>query len=153
MNEDIRELEKELRHFSLIQLVMVAVILGMLAAVAVPKYSSYVTNARSSEASARLSAIMKASKGFYQSNDRWPHSPDEQGYYTDFSETRHFSYNIVRGGGRGEFILRATGFDLDGMENVTVTMKCKDVASEAVIVVKGILKKESSFKKLISLTS
>ncbi len=144
LKEEIRSLRKEIRHLALLELVVVAVLLGLVVSAAVPRYTGYVKRARATEAISRLSAIMTASKIYYQKAGYWPLSKEETGYYADFSSTEHFTYDVVqamRDKDDNRFMVRAVGKGIDSMEDVTVTMSCDDVNSGGIIEVKGLLKK------------
>jgi|GEM_PF-1210598 len=140
LKDEIRSLRKEVRSLALLELAVVAVLLGLLVSAAVPRYTGYVKRARATEAIARLSAIMNVSKLFYQRAGRWPESPGEIGYYADFSSSERFTYEIVPPEvDRGGFTLRAVGKHIDGMEDVIVTLSCADPAAEGVVEVRGTL--------------
>jgi len=140
LKDEIRSLRKEIRSLALLELVVVAVLLGLLVSAAVPRYTGYVKRARATEAIARLSAIMNASKLFHQKAGRWPETPGEIGYYADFSSSERFTYKIVPPEKEnGGFTLRAVGKDIDGMEDVSVTISCADVASEGIVEVRSTL--------------
>ena len=120
----------------MVELMVVVIILGVLAAMAIPVYTDYIKTARTSEAVTRLDSIMKASEVYYQRFGRWPKKPGVPNYLADFSKTKHFSYKIAKGG--GGFGLEAKGLKVDSMKRVKVIMRCNDVYSEAVITVRGI---------------
>jgi prepilin-type N-terminal cleavage/methylation domain-containing protein len=121
--------------FTLIELMVVVVIIGVLASVAVPLYTRTIKNSRTAEATVRLSAIMKAAKVYYLQHGRWP-SESSLGFLADFSNTVHFRYKIQSGaGGRRRFRIRAVGLNVDGMKRVRVTMTCSNVEAEPVIVI------------------
>lgn len=125
--------------FTLIELIVVVIVLSVLAAIAYPIYTGYLEKSRTSEAVARLGAILTAAKSYYQRFSQWPAAPDTDGFYADFTNTEHFSYSIDSGGGgTGSFALQANGLDIHGMSGITVTMTCPDASSEAFISVEGI---------------
>ena len=127
------------RGFTLIELMMVVIILGVLAVIAYPVYTGYLEVARTTEGVARLGSIMTASKTYYQRFSNWPSAPGDAGYYADYSNSRHFSYAILSGGGgTGSFAVRATGLAVDDMSGVLITMTCADLSSEGVLDVTGI---------------
>ena len=127
------------RGFTLIELMVVVIILGVLAAVAIPLYTDYIKNARTSEGIARLGSVMTASKAYYQRYNRWPSKPTDSGYYADFTSTKHFSYSIsAGGGGTASFSVQAQGLDVDNMKAVKITIPCASVSAEGVVDVTGI---------------
>ena len=69
---------KRQRGFTLIELMVVVAIIGILAAVAIPAYSDYVTKAKVSEASMLASAKMTEMRAFQASYGRYP-LPEEVG--------------------------------------------------------------------------
>jgi Tfp pilus assembly protein PilE len=114
---------------------VVVVIIGVLAAVAVPMYTKYIKSSRTTEATARLSAIMKAAKLYYLQHGSWPRK-NSVGFLADFSRSEHFRYRIAGGaGGKRRFRLRAIGLNVDDMKRVRVTMTCDHVKAEAEIVI------------------
>lgn len=125
--------------FTLIELIVVVIIIAVLAAIAIPLYSGYIKNARTSEAIGRLGSIMTASKNYYQRFNQWPSVPGQEGYYADFSDSRRFRYSIAAGaGGQGAFTLRADGLDVDHMLGVTITMTCENAHAGSDVSVTGI---------------
>jgi prepilin-type N-terminal cleavage/methylation domain-containing protein len=119
--------------FTLIELLVVVVIIGVLAAVAIPMYTKHIKDARTAEAMSRLDAILTASKTYHQRFGEWPSEPGSADYFADFSSTEHFTYSLTKGGGTGEFELQAEGRDVHGMGDVSVIMSCANVNSEAII--------------------
>ncbi len=114
---------------------VVVIIIGVLASVAVPLYTRTIKSSRTTEATTRLGAIMKASKVYYLQHGSWP-SATSPGFLADFSKSEHFQYKIQSGaGGRKRFRIRAVGLNTDDMKKVRVTMTCENVDAEAVIVI------------------
>jgi prepilin-type N-terminal cleavage/methylation domain-containing protein len=124
--------------FTLIELMVVVIIVGVLAAVAVPMYTRTIKDVRTTEATTRLGAIMTAAKTFYQKNGHWPSASGEPGFFADFTSTEHFSYQITRGGGTKKFTLQAKGLKADDMKKVRVNMTCNGIDGEIVIQVNNI---------------
>ena len=63
--------------FTLIELLVVVLIIGILAAVAVPQYQKAVEKSRASEALALFKSVVAATKVYYLANGDWPTSLDE----------------------------------------------------------------------------
>lgn len=122
------------RGFTLIELMVVVIIVGVLAAVAIPLYTGYIKNARTSEGVARVGAIMTAAKAYHQQNSAWPASATAAGFYADFSDTEHFSYSMTASG----YTVTATGKDVDGMSGVTITLTCANPEDEGTLSVTGL---------------
>ncbi len=61
------------KGFTMIELMVVVVIVGILAAIAIPIYGKYIKNARMTEATGRIGEIITAEKAYAQ----------EKGVYTD----------------------------------------------------------------------
>lgn len=57
--------------FSLIELMIVVVIIGILAAIAIPQYGSYVRKSRSAEASANINSIAQYEEQYYSENNHY----------------------------------------------------------------------------------
>jgi len=129
------------KGFTIIELAVALVILGALVAVAVPLYNNQMKDSRTTEAVARLTAIMDASREYYQLHGAWPSAPGVPGYHADFSNTRHFTYQITNGaGGTQKFFLRAKGRNVDGMKKVRVFMKIQNPNADPFIQFKNIEK-------------
>jgi len=125
--------------FSLIELAIAMVVLGVVVAVAVPLYTGHVKSGRTSAAVARLTTIMDASKDYYQRYGVWPSAPGQAGYSADFSNSEYFAFRInTGGGGTGKFHLRAKGRNKDGMTEVEVFMRCTKSSTQPTIDIKGL---------------
>jgi type IV pilus assembly protein PilE len=118
-----RWLRKDKSGFTMIELMVVVIIVAVLAAVAVPLYTSYIKNSRKSEATARLGAILTAAKSYYQENNGWPTSATASGFYGDFTGSDHFTYAQTSSASTGRYTARATGNGTDGIStSMTVSM-------------------------------
>ncbi len=68
---------KNKQAFTLIELLVVVLIIGILAAVALPQYTKAVERARASEALLLLKSVYQAAKTYELSNGDWPEKFDE----------------------------------------------------------------------------
>ena len=74
MKKDMQKCSKQKNHkrgFTLLELLVVVLIIGMLAAIAVPKYQESVEKAIMQEAIINLKAIADANERFYMINGRY----------------------------------------------------------------------------------
>jgi prepilin-type N-terminal cleavage/methylation domain-containing protein len=112
------------KGFTMIELMVVVVIVGILAAIAIPIYGKYVKQARTTEATGRMGEMITAAKAWAQEKGAWP-TQTEFGNgegILDPTETPNFTYAITGGGGgdpeTSPFQITATG--RDKMVGVTV---------------------------------
>jgi prepilin-type N-terminal cleavage/methylation domain-containing protein len=134
------------KGFTMIELMVVVVIVGILAAIAIPLYGKYVKNARITEATGRLGEVVTASKAWAQENQDAsgnPLWPSGAGGIVDLSNTELYSYAITSGGGADAsttpLVLTATGLAGGKMAGVTIVMTIPDInSSSAAPVVTGL---------------
>jgi type II secretory pathway pseudopilin PulG len=112
----------------MIELMVVVIIVGVLAAIAVPIYGKYVKNARVSEAQGRIADLLTASKAYAQENDdpsspqaEWPADSNVPGFLGDDTSTDNFDY-VVQGQG-GTLTITANGKNKMGAQGGNAAVK------------------------------
>jgi len=84
----------DIKAFTLIELLVVVLIIGILAAVALPQYQLSVEKARATEAMVNLRAVHNAVELYYLANGAYPTSLDEIDVETPANH--YFYYDYVR---------------------------------------------------------
>ena len=132
------------KGFTMIELMVVVVIVGILAAIAIPIYGKYIKNARVSEAHGRIGEVVTAAKAWGQEhqnalgNPLWPAGP---GGIVDLGPTENFTYAITAGGGADATTtaLEITATGIAKMAGVTVVQTIPNInASGTAPVVSGL---------------
>jgi prepilin-type N-terminal cleavage/methylation domain-containing protein len=124
------------KGFTMIELMVVVVIVGILAAIAIPLYGKYIKNARVSEATGRMGEIVTAAKAWAQENQDTsgnPVWPSGAGGIVDLSASQLFTYAITSGGGSNAnttpLVMTATGAAGQKMAGVTVVETVPNINS------------------------
>jgi type IV pilus assembly protein PilE len=118
--------------FTLIELMITIVIIAVIAAIAVPNYTDYVTRSKFTEATAQLSDLRIKMEQFYQDNRRYSttaaggtcgipggNTPTVQG-------ARYFAYTCAstspNAAGDQQFVLTASGVAAQGLSGIGFTI-------------------------------
>lgn len=130
----LRSRNRNRKGFTMIELMVVVVIVGVLAAIAIPIYGKYIKNARVSESTGRIGEIVTAAKAWAQENqdvDGDPIWPSGAGGIVDLSATDNFTYAITDGGGddASSNPLEITATGQNQMAGVTVVVTIPDINS------------------------
>jgi len=129
------QMNRGTRGFTMMELMVVVVIVGVLAAVAIPLYGKYIKNARLTEATARIGEVVTAAKAYAQEHQNgdgdpvWP--PAAGGGIVDLTGTDNFTYAITAGGGAvaTSNALTVTATGRNKMDGVTVAVTVPDIDS------------------------
>ncbi len=92
--------------FTLIELMIVVVIIGILAAIAIPNYTDYVMRGRIPDAASGLSNKVVAMEQYFQDNRTYAGGP---GCTADTTTSKFFDFDCSVAGTVNVFTLRATG--------------------------------------------
>lgn len=112
------------RHagFTLIELMIAVAIVGIIAAVAYPSYTSYVQRSRLAEATGNLSTARVRLEQFYQDNRNYGSTNSACGVATPTGDYFDYSCNWGAGGTSQSFLLTATGKSSANMAGFTFTV-------------------------------
>ena len=122
------------KGFTMIELMVVVVIVGVLAAIAIPLYGKYIKNARVTEATGRIGEVITAAKAWAQENQNAagaPIWPSGAGGIVDLSATENFTYAFTAGAGGNAnttaLTTTATGIAGSRMAGVTVAVTVNNI--------------------------
>ena len=114
------------KGFTMIELMVVVVIVGILAAVAIPIYGKYVRNARVTEATGRMGEIITAQKAYAQENSVYTAATAG---IVDLSATDNFTYAWAGTDPTASATCTATGVAGTKVAGVTVVITIPSVTS------------------------
>lgn len=83
------------KGFTLIEVMVVIIMIGILAAVAIPIYSGYVYRARASEGIAMLGAMKTFALEHRTSRGSWPVEADFKDAFHNFNELFYFNPSVI----------------------------------------------------------
>jgi type IV pilus assembly protein PilE len=150
MFRSIRKKMKDRRGFNMIELMVVVVIVGILAAIAVPIYSKYAKNARVTEATGRIGDLLTAAKSYAIERETdgspttafWPTGCGVANYVGDCTQSQNFTYTVGASGSSdaagNQLTLTATGRANTTMSGVTVTLTITDPTTNGTISITGL---------------
>ena len=97
--------------FTLMEVMIVTVIVGIIAAIAIPSYSKHVTKGRRTDAITFLSEVAGEQMRYFSDNNRYADDMSELGYgdaATFDTPEGHYRVSVTNPGGRSTFVLTAT---------------------------------------------
>lgn len=116
------------RGFTLIELLIVFIIVGLLAAIAIPIYRANIRKVASSEGAALLGSILTAQKVYFSENGTY--TSDENSIGIDLSGNKYFKeFEMIYANGNG-FTAKARGSGI--CEGIEVIMEYTNVAGATI---------------------
>lgn len=91
MIRNIKQVSKNRLGFTLIEVMVVIIMVGILAAIALPIYTNYVRRARVSEAVSTLGAIKTFLMERRNATGEWPNEEEMKKEFKDFNELYYFN--------------------------------------------------------------
>jgi prepilin-type N-terminal cleavage/methylation domain-containing protein len=113
--------KKNVKGFTLIELVIVIVIVGILSAVSVPIYKSYTRKAMASEGRALMAAVANAQKVWYAEHSTYTTVTGAAGLNIDCSTNKYFRSIVINNAGAAQWDATAAGSGDAAGINVTAT--------------------------------
>lgn len=116
------------KGFTLIELLIVFIIVGLLAAIAIPIYRANIKKVASSEGAALLGSILTSQKAYYSEHGRY--TIDKNAMGIDLSGNKYFRDFVLQSADENGFVARTTGNGL--CQGVEVTMEYTNVAGATI---------------------
>ena len=91
--------------FTLIELLVVVLIIGILAAVAVPQYQKAVEKSRATQAITLLRSVYEAAQRYQLANNEWPTSFDELDIQVPWTDTTKWTSSALDSRSSGEWTI------------------------------------------------
>lgn len=117
----LRKLRKS-AGFTLIELMVTVAIIGILAAVAVPAYTDYVTRGKIPEATSALASMRVRLEQYYQDNRNYGSDDANCGVPNPVSDNFTYTCNWGAGGTSQSYLVTATGVAGRGMNGFAYTI-------------------------------
>lgn len=108
--------------FTLIELMIVVAIIGILASIAIPTYSTYVTKGKLSEAYGQLSTVRLRMERYYQDNRTYDSGAGCAATMPSGGDVKYFTYTCVTSNSGQNFTLTATGITAKGTGGFAFTI-------------------------------
>lgn len=93
--------------FTLVELLVVVLIIGVLSAVALPQYTTSVEKSRAAEALTILGAWHQSAERYKLQKNKWPETLNKLDVEIPASG-KSFNFSATGGGGTGEYVITAT---------------------------------------------
>ncbi|WP_068636538.1 type IV pilin protein [Thauera butanivorans] len=116
---------KKAQGFTLIEIMIVVVIIGILASIAVPSYNDYIMRSKLIEATSELSTARVRLEQYFQDNRQYAHSEDGDECGVDMPaapSVRYFTYACVPSADGQQYTITATGVSAQGTGGFVYTL-------------------------------